>query len=595
MSQEDTDALKNASAIIERFGGIRPMAAKIGAPVTTVQGWKKRDVIPGARRGDVIKAANDNGIDIADLLVDGSVAAIGLPSAIPSNSDEPRITIEPIIKPQAKSLPPSFQTKIDTTHEELMSAIAMGQKKAVNASLWSTAIFVVLVGAGAAFVMWPSAQKIEKHEAQLATIEGKMSSIDTDVQTMNETAQFLKGMVPEDVQKGMNDLREQADQIQKKVTDVAVQAEDIRERVLATDAGSMGDRLSVLEAKFREIDGGQQLADLTARVRGLEGTFVGQEQLSASVDELRKIVDSLDGQVNTIDSKLAQTQKVEGSELGKTLEGVSGSDLKAAAMLIAFSQLRDSLNRSAPFKEDLVLLQKLAGDDKELQMALNNLAPQAEKGGVLTKEGLSEEFKTFGGDIVFSSLKGEDVSITEKAKVRLTEIVNVKKDGKVVGGNPTQQAVAAAQAQLDEGDVQGAIATLQSLDGDAKTAAQPFIDQANATLIAEQVQNLLRQTILAKVGADVTSATGAATTAITNTLAPVVAPAPAQAKPTAVKPAPSKPVVAAPASAPSLTPSDVQAKIEEALPGESVVQDEESGFEILPAPKGFKGFSTGNE
>lgn len=580
MSQEDTDALKNASAIIERFGGIRPMAAKIGAPVTTVQGWKKRDVIPGTRRGDVIKAANDNGIDITDLL-DGATASFATTvfppvSAAPDQprADEPRITIEPIIKPQAKPLPSAFQSKIDTTHEDLMHAIAQGQKKAVNASLWSTAIFVVLVGAGAGLLLWPSAQKIEKHETQIATLEGKLSSVDTDVQTMNETAKFLKGMIPDEVQKTMSDLREQADTIQKTVTEIAIQAEDVRDGVLATDAGSLSDRLSVLEAKFREIDGGQALADLTARVRGLEGSFAGQEQLSASVDELRKIVDSLDGQVNTLDTKLAETKTQEGNPLGETLNGVSGSDLKAAAMLIAFSQLRESLNRNAPFADDVVLLQKIAGNDNpELQAALTKLAPQAEKGGVLTASGLSKEFKTLGGDIVFSSLKGEDVSITEKAKVRLTEIVSVKKDGQVIGGNPTQQTVAQAQAQLDRGDIQGAIATLESLDGSAKTAAQPFIDQAQATLMAEQVQNLLRQTILGKVGGDVVSAVGAAA-------APVKTPAPTTAK----------------TSAAPVEVEKIKEKIQQVIPGQNqnVVTDEESGFAILPAPKGFKGFSNGN-
>lgn len=569
MSLED-DSLKNASAIIERFGGIRPMAAKIGAPVTTVQGWKKRDVIPGSRREDIINAANDNGIDLSDLL-DGAPAApsskesTSSPStsafaAIKANeakaADEPKITIEPILKPQNKSLPPSFQTKIDTSHEDLMNAIALGQKKAVNASLWSSAIFVVLVGAGAAFLLWPTAQKIENHDVQLAEIEGKMSSIDTDVQSMNETANFLKGMVPEEVQGRMGELRAQADEIQKKVTNVAIQAEDIRDAVLATDAGTLADRLSVIEAKLRETEGGQGLADLTARVRGLEGAYAGGD-LSASVNELRKIVDSLDGQVNTIDAELAQVQQQQTSPLGQTLQGVTGNDLKAAAMLIAFAQLRESLNRSAPFQEDLVLLQKLAGeDDPELQAALTKLAPQAEKGGVLTQEGLSDEFKTMTGDIVFSSLKGEDVSITEKAKVRLTEIVNVKKDGEVIGGNSTQQAVAQAQTQLDQGDVQGAITTLQGLDGDAKKTAQPFIDQAQATLMAEQVQNMLRQTILAKVGADVTSAAGTAS------------------------------------SAQPLTADDIKAKVQSVLPGQQgVVEDEESGFKVLPAPKGFKGFS----
>jgi hypothetical protein len=97
---------------------------------------------------------------------------------------------------------------------------------------------------------------------------------------------------------------------------------------------------------------------------------------------------------------------------------------------------------------------------------------------------------------------------------------------------------------------------LQALDGDAKKTAQPFIDQAQATLMAEQVQNMLRQTILAKVGADVTSAAGTAS------------------------------------AAPSLTVDDIKAKVEEVLPGQQgVVEDEESGFKVLPAPKGFKGFS----
>lgn len=584
MSLEDNDSLKNASAIIERFGGIRPMAAKVGAPVTTVQGWKKRDVIPGARREDVINAANDNGIDLSDLL-SGEVSTTGASAAIvedaveavpesafvdlssikeksaDANSDEPKITIEPIIKPQPKPLPQSLQGRIDTTHEDLMAAIAIGQKRAVNASLWTTAAFVITFAAGAAFLLWPSAKKVERHDAQLATLESKMSSIDDDVQGMNETANFLKGMVPENVQRRMTDLKEQADQIQESVTSVAMQAENIRDAVLATDAGSLADRLAILEAKFNEVQGGEQLGELTARIRGLESTFAGQGQLETAMTELRNIVDSLDGQVNSLETKLVSAQQTPNSNLGQTLEGVSGNDLKAAAMLIAFSQFRDSLNRNAPLQDDVVLLQKLAGSENpELQDALARLAPQAEKGGVLTSAGLSNEFKTLAGDIVFSSLKGEDVSVTEKAKVRLTEIINVKKDGEVIGGNQTQQTVARAQAQLDSGDVQGAIATLQSLDGNAKAAATPFIEQAQATVLAEQVETLLRQTILASVGSDVGTASGSVVT-------------------------PSAP----------LSLDNVKDAVKGALPGQqNVVKDEESGFSVLPAPKGFKGFSDGN-
>lgn len=563
MSQEDLDALKNASVIIERFGGIRPMAAKVGAPVTTVQGWKKRDVIPGTRRDDVLKAANENSIDLSDLLSDapkmGGATIASLEKGANTESaffdaptgndnDNVKITVEPIMRSQPKPLPASLAPRIDTTHEELMAAIAQGQKKAVRASLWTVIAFSAVIGAGAAFVLWPSAQKIEKHEDQIATLEGKVDAMDTDVQALNDGVGFVKNMVPDDMRRTLSELRLQADTIATDVKTVAQVAKD----VTAADAGSLSDRLSILEAKLADVEGGQAVKDLTARIRGLEVTVAGQQQLNDSVAELTKIVDAIDGQVNDLDDKMAQAQQTPGSALGQTLDGISDKDLKAAALLIAFSQLRDSLNRNAPFEDDIALLQKLVGnDDPELQAALSKLAPQAEKGGVLTSQGLSEELKTLSGDIVFSSLNGEEVSPTEKAKVRLTQILNVKKDGELVGGTSTQKIVAKAQDQLDQGDVQGAIATLESLNPEAKAKAQPLIDQAQATVLADQIQTMLRQTIVANVGTNINAAAG------------------------------------------STSLQDVTTKIQNALPGGGVVKDEESGFAVLPAPKGFKGFSPG--
>ncbi|WP_029006892.1 carph-isopro domain-containing protein [Azospirillum halopraeferens] len=56
--------------VIERFGGIRPMADKLGVPVSTVQGWKKRASIPAPRQAEVRAAAArlDLAIDEADLV-----------------------------------------------------------------------------------------------------------------------------------------------------------------------------------------------------------------------------------------------------------------------------------------------------------------------------------------------------------------------------------------------------------------------------------------------------------------------------------------------------------------------------------------------
>lgn len=52
----------SVDALIERFGGIRPMAAKLDVPVTTVQGWKERAAIPERRWPEIVAAAERHGI-----------------------------------------------------------------------------------------------------------------------------------------------------------------------------------------------------------------------------------------------------------------------------------------------------------------------------------------------------------------------------------------------------------------------------------------------------------------------------------------------------------------------------------------------------
>src|SRR5208282_109550 len=55
-------AESQAMRAIRAFGGIRPMAAKLGVPVTTVQGWKERGTIPEPRVAEVLAAAAKHGV-----------------------------------------------------------------------------------------------------------------------------------------------------------------------------------------------------------------------------------------------------------------------------------------------------------------------------------------------------------------------------------------------------------------------------------------------------------------------------------------------------------------------------------------------------
>lgn len=56
--------MRPVERIVERFGGVRPMAAKMGCPPQTVQSWKDRGVIPARRQSDVLAAAEREGIEV---------------------------------------------------------------------------------------------------------------------------------------------------------------------------------------------------------------------------------------------------------------------------------------------------------------------------------------------------------------------------------------------------------------------------------------------------------------------------------------------------------------------------------------------------
>ncbi|MFL2687442.1 MAG: COG4223 family protein [Alphaproteobacteria bacterium] len=55
----------SAEDVIRQFGGIRPMAAKLDVPVTTVQGWKSRGRIPMNRRSAILEAARIHNVDLS--------------------------------------------------------------------------------------------------------------------------------------------------------------------------------------------------------------------------------------------------------------------------------------------------------------------------------------------------------------------------------------------------------------------------------------------------------------------------------------------------------------------------------------------------
>lgn len=501
------DAPMAAEAVIERFGGIRPMATKMGVPVTTVQGWKKRNLIPGNRRDDVMKAAQKHAVDLSGL---GSIGAgdfsTTLGQAAAEQDRDPAITRRHDDAIAAARLTEMQEQKASPglTHEVMMKEIKKAQtratQRAVIASGALLGVFAIIFG----MLIAMNKQQVAMQTKRITLVEDKIDTIDTVDPAYEGMPRGVVETMMQDVQQKMFDLRQKTEKIQASVTDLKTQAESF----MNLENSSLVDRIMALEQTLGGLSGGNtDLSMVLNRITTMQNSLQGQEKMQATVNQLQNMVAAMQGQTTpeslmgppTMDQMLAAEQKEGDSELAQTLEGVSPAQLKAAALLIGLSQFRDSMNRSGPFANDLALLQTMMGErDPELNQAIAQLAPYAEK-GVLSPQGLSEELKTLTGEIAVASMTGQDLSVQDRAMARFQEILKIQKDGQPVMGTDAQARVARAQLLLDAGDVSGAIAELESLDGPAREKAQPVIDQAQVTAMAQKVQGMLTNNVMGQI------------------------------------------------------------------------------------------------
>lgn len=485
-------ALANASDIIERFGGIRPMAGKMSVPVTTVQGWKKRNVIPENRREDVIRAAKLHNIEIADLVEKGGANEniVRVPTAPVSSysthtQDEDSFASE--MEHAAQPSEPVSSVHEARAHsvsrpnrEDIAIHVAEAESRAVRRSVTVTVLLLLATGAMALGVLWPYNQKLEGNAARIATIEGRLASHDKRLGLLEQGRTAATAVLPEEVTGQIGVLKDQLTALQNAMTQAQSAA--------GFDPAPIMARIDALEAKIAGAASTDGLALVAERVTQWKDSQDGREVLAGAARTLQA---ALAGNPGNPDAALAIAQQ-QPDALGQALKGVAAGDLKSAATLIALTQFGAAVDNTTPFDEDLKLIQTLAGDriDAEVKAAIDVLTPAGQQ-GVFNQPTLQNQLTNVAPQIVEASLKGNDVTLKEKALARLSELVQVHKSGELLNGTDVQSKVARAQKNLEDGDIAKAVAELQTLDGKAAETAKPFIESANATIAARQAAALI--------------------------------------------------------------------------------------------------------
>jgi uroporphyrinogen-III synthase/uncharacterized protein YoxC len=515
------NGIENAEGVIEAFGGIRPMAKKIDVAVTTVQGWKKRNVIPAKRLELILKAAQEHDVDLGDL-IDGSTVAnenVSKPSSIvPAASSEDvddgegdALPETVVLSSDVKAEKPRVEEK--TAEDKVLTHQADSfDKPPVSSGLKFVLVAAIVIALGfvaIAAYFWQKANTERAAEAaRIAELEKQLSEADT---TKDEDG-FLGNIIPKDLKDRVQELQEQAEIKTQELQDAAEGVQEIAKAVsddvLAEDAGNLGERLTKLETHIQDITGKPVLEGMLSRVEALQVSPEGNDLLARTVVELDALFEALQqdavqgaGVADQAINSTLDTARAQSDALGQSFDAVPQEDLKAAAMLLGMAQLRSALNRdNAAFENDLALLKKVVGEENSaLNDALDRLSPHAEA-GVLTPAGLSDELRSFAGDAVAASLAGEDVSVQERAKARMNELFSVQKDGELITGTDTQASLLRAEQQLQTGDIAGAIESVQGLDGSAADVLLPWLTKAGASLDAQSAKNIVVDAIDGAVG-----------------------------------------------------------------------------------------------
>ena len=483
-----TNAPLPADPVIEAFGGLRPLANRLDITASTVQGWKKRGVIPETRVDAIIEAARDANIDLDSLWTErentmsdddksSSGNTGGTPKKPGGTDDSERrrgpdrrksravIDRQGVVRADGYTGPDRRAGLDRRSYEQRQRDRIVKEKwRFFNRTVVTSSFFTICILYGAAFLLAPEifqakteAKKIEAMQAQMDALNKKYAAAQMQLQ------------------------KEQSSSIGNAISTGIGHVQDSVETVRTT-AKALAD---VAGVAAQNTETGRKLSNVVnvlSTMGKLNSTPTGRKAVDASMTKLKAIMAVTGSDPASLNAALTEARKSDPT-LDKILGSVDAKDVGAAALLLALNEYRNNVNSGQPFQSDLTVLRKIAGNDPEMQAALTRLAPYAES-GVLSRDRLQKEFAGTAMDIAMAKYNGQDVSAQDAFKKRIAALVKVRKIDDIKG-NGVDETVARAQLKINQGDIKGAIQDLQSLDGASGQAAQPFIKQAAGTLMAE--------------------------------------------------------------------------------------------------------------
>lgn len=518
-----------ATAIIARFGGIRPMAAKLEVAVTTVQGWKERGHIPAARHQEVLEAArkHDIPLTLAELRGEETGAAAGAGEAMPARSeaaaepagaragtaDVPESRAEGPERPEAGAAPEPKRRDETGRRPGPPSARPGPAKTAGRVRYGALAAAAAVLAVAGGWVWWewgggrealpwlgtartpsPSLPAAGTQPTQTETAGGAGS------QTAPPSASAPTPAAGETPQpSGTNeDGPARTGAAPAETTPPAgATAEKPPGSPEEAEAGKPAPA-EPATGGTKPVPGGTKTAQPSAGPEAAGASGPGAEELAALKARTDRLADELQAGRNRISELEQQVEEARRAAEASAATPAPPGPGRAAALVLAVGQLRDALRGSGPYADALEAVQSLGSDNPRIADAIAPLAATADK-GIPTREALRKRFDAVAAAAVNAAGMPAQPTWYERALHQLASLVTVRRIGEVEGDS-VEARVARAGTRLDDGNLAGAVDALDGLSGRARAAAAPWIAAASERLAAERALEKLQAVAIEAIG-----------------------------------------------------------------------------------------------
>lgn len=497
--------------IIEQFGGIRPMAAKLTIPVTTVQGWKRRNAIPEQRHGDILAAARQWGIAVDPVELARTTPAN--PGAPTEEEPVPETAPSRIADLPVAALPPPRPPTTGGGSGWLAAWIAVaGAIVAVTAPLWAPGLYgartpdqTPVVAALADRVTFLESRVADGTGVPIEAMNAltdRVTALETSVGTLqpnpdaaNQAAAALDSARTElsgriDALSGrIDEATKAAGALDSTRNDLSGRIDALSQRideVAKTAAGAAAPAAVPAPAPAPAVDLGPIEARLDAAEGQLEGVAAlntALETLSGRVDAIDRAVSEATGRIGALEARPQTDGTVNGLMLG-----------------LAVGQLREAVAAGGPLDEPLKAIEGVVGEDSALAEPLATLRDASAK-GIPTLRALVADFHTAAAAAREAGRTPENGDWFDRALSSVESVVTVRPAPGEVLGDDAESVLARAEGRLQAGDLAGADAALDALTGPVADAMASWRAAAATRLSAERAAAALTSALAGRIGA----------------------------------------------------------------------------------------------